>query len=118
MNDKRLLIGAGLVVTFGIVLVLTHNKAATKTTTTGGNGDSLLVPSAPTLTPQAQEGYANGTLPAAGLSSNASTSMGSLTQAEQGITQIGPGLAVLNGDPSVSYEPLGLPAAQPTIFGV
>jgi hypothetical protein len=118
MNQNRLLVGGGLVVLFGIVLYLTHNKSAkttSSTATTGtamvsGTAGAILVPSAQTLSPQDQEAYANGALPIAGVSSHSVASMG--------ITQIGPGLAILNNDPSVSYEPLGLPSAQQTILGI
>ena len=119
MTEKRLLVGGGLVVLFGIVLYLTHNKSATGTTTStsttgtsmvSGTAGAMLVPSATTLSPQDQEAYANGALPMSGVSSHSVSSMG--------VTQIGPGLAILNNDPSVSYEPLGLPSAQQTILGI
>jgi hypothetical protein len=114
--NNKLLIGGGLVVVLGGILLLTHNKAAVPstsggTTSTTSGGSDILVPSAPTLSPQDQEAYyAN--MPAAGISQNVANGVGN------GVTQIGPGLAILNSDPSVNYEPLGLPAAQPTILGI
>lgn len=96
-----------------------------------GTGTSILVSSAPTLSPEAQQqgAVANIPLPVAGLSSNATGGIGGLDapmgQAAYGgngpvsVQQVGPGLAMVNDNGQTAfYEPLGLPSVEPTILGV
>lgn len=121
---------------FGVILIATHHKKASGTATTGSSPYSspgILVPSAPTATPMEQT--ANAAMPAVGLSSHASSGLGS------NFYQIGPGLAIAQATSSpiqdvhgigsfaggttpnvpnsfATYEPIWTPSTNPTILGV